>query len=168
MKKNIARVAATVVLLLALFNVIAFAIPFVRTPVFWLAYAFTSVAIAAQLPLSLYAFTPKGGARDSLYGFPIARLALVYLLVQAVVGLLCMALSAWIPLWAALVVEAVIFVLAAIGCMAASAIRDEIRRQDAAPAKGRRRHARIAVPRRGAGRTGAGRGRARGACEARR
>ena len=57
MKKNIARVAVTVVLLLALFNVVAFAIPFVRTPVFWLAYAFTSVAIAAQLPLSLYAFT---------------------------------------------------------------------------------------------------------------
>ena len=130
MKKNIARVAVTVVLLLALFNVVAFAIPFVRTPVFWLAYAFTSVAIAAQLPLSLYAFTPKGGARDSLYGFPIARLALIYLLVQAVVGLLCMALSQWTPLWAALVVEAVIFVLAAIGCMAASAIRDEIRRQD--------------------------------------
>ena len=168
MKKNIARVAATVVLLLALFNVIAFAIPFVRTPVFWLAYAFTSAAIVAQLPLSLYAFTPKGGARDSLYGFPIAHLALVYLLVQAVVGLLCMALSAWIPLWAALVVEAVIFVLAAIGCMAASAIRDEIRRQDDSLKKRRRRHARIAVPRRGAGRTGAGRGRARGACEARR
>ena len=131
MKKNIARVAVTVVLLLALFNVVAFATPFVRTPVFWLAYAFTSVAIVAQLPLSLYAFTPKGGARDSLYGFPIARLALIYLLVQAVVGLLCMALSQWTPLWAALVVEAVIFVLAAIGCMAASAIRDEIRRQDA-------------------------------------
>ena len=105
MKKNIARVAATVVLLLALFNVIAFAIPFVRTPVFWLAYAFTSAAIVAQLPLSLYAFTPKGGARDSLYGFPIAQLALVYLLAQAVVGLLCMALSVWIPLWAALVVK---------------------------------------------------------------
>ena len=42
-----------------------------------------------------------------------------------------MALSQWTPLWAALVVEAVILVLAAIGCMAASAIRDEIRRQDA-------------------------------------
>ena len=34
-------------------------IPFARTASFWLAYIFTSVAILAQLPLMLYAFTPK-------------------------------------------------------------------------------------------------------------
>ena len=37
MKKNIARTAATVALLLALFNLIAFMIPFARTASFWLA-----------------------------------------------------------------------------------------------------------------------------------
>lgn len=135
MKKNIARATVTVVLLLALFNVISFIVPFVRTPVFWLAYAFTSAAIAVQLPLSLYAFTPKGGARDSLYGFPIARLSMIYLVTQAVVGLLFMALGTWIPLWAALVIEIVLAVFTAIGCMATSAIRDEIRRQDVSQQK---------------------------------
>lgn len=104
MKKNIARTGATVVLLLALLNLIAFVIPFARTTIFWLGYIFTSVAILAQLPLMLYAFTPKGSLRGSLYGFPIARLSLIYLLVQAVTGLLCMALAAWVPFSAALIV----------------------------------------------------------------
>ena len=131
MKKNIARTAATDALLLALFNLIAFMIPFARTASFWLAYIFTSVAILAQLPLMLYAFTPKGSLRGSLYGFPIARLSLIYLLVQAVTGLLCMALAAWVPFSAALIVQAVVLVLAIIGCMATSAIRDEIHNQDA-------------------------------------
>ena len=131
MKKNIARTAATVALLLALFNLIAFMIPFARTASFWLAYIFTSVAILAQLPLMLYAFTPKGSLRGSLYGFPIARLSLIYLLVQAVTGLLCMILAAWVPFSAALIAQAVVLVLALIGCMATSAIRDEIHNQDA-------------------------------------
>lgn len=131
MKKNIARTGATVVLLLALLNLIAFVIPFARTTIFWLGYIFTSVAILAQLPLMLYAFTPKGSLRGSLYGFPIARLSLIYLLVQAVTGLLCMALAAWVPFSAALIVQAVVLVLAIIGCMATSAIRDEIHNQDA-------------------------------------
>lgn len=131
MKKNIARTGATVVLLLALLNLIAFVIPFARTTIFWLGYIFTSVAILAQLPLMLYAFTPKGSLRGSLYGFPIARLSLIYLLVQAVTGLLCMVLAAWVPFSAALIVQAVVLVLAIIGCMATSAIRDEIHNQDA-------------------------------------
>lgn len=131
MKKNIARTAATIALLLALFNLIAFMIPFARTASFWLAYIFTSVAILAQLPLMLYAFTPKGSLRGSLYGFPIARLSLIYLLVQAVTGLLCMVLAAWVPFSAALIAQAVVLVLALIGCMATSAIRDEIHNQDA-------------------------------------
>ena len=131
MKKNIARTAATVALLLALLNLIAFVIPFARTTIFWLGYIFTSVAILAQLPLMLYAFTPKGSLRGSLYGFPIARLSLIYLLVQAVTGLLCMVLAAWVPFSAALIVQAVVLALAIIGCMATSAIRDEIHNQDA-------------------------------------
>lgn len=132
MKKNVARLALTVVLLLGVLNLIAFVVPFARTPVFWLAYAFTSAAIVAQLPLSLYAFSRKGGARNSLYGFPIARLATLYLLAQSIIGLLNMALGAWIPFWVALVIEVVMLVLAVIGCMATTAIRDEIQRQDVA------------------------------------
>ena len=132
MKKNVARLALTVALLLGVLNLIAFVVPFARTPVFWLSYAFTSAAIVAQLPLSLYAFSAKGGARNSLYGFPIARLATLYLLAQSIIGLLNMAMGAWIPFWVALVIEVVMLVLAVIGCMATTAIRDEIQRQDIA------------------------------------
>lgn len=131
MKKNITRVALTIALLLALLNLVAFLLPFSRTASFWVGYTFTSLAILAQLPLTLYAFTAKGGARNSLYGFAIARLALIYLLVQSIVGLLCMALAAWAPLSIAIIAQAAILALAIIGCMATSAIRDEIRRQDA-------------------------------------
>ena len=57
MKKNIARVALTIALLLALLNLVAFLLPFSRTASFWVGYTFTSLAILAQLPLTLSAFT---------------------------------------------------------------------------------------------------------------
>lgn len=130
MKKNVARIVVTVVLLLVILNLIAFVIPFTRTAAFWLAYAFTSVATVAQLPITLYAFTAKGGLRNSLYGFPIARLSLIYFIVQVCIGLLCMILATWVPFGAALIVQTIIFIVAAIGCMGTSTIRDEIHRQD--------------------------------------
>lgn len=68
--------------------------------------------------------------RSKFYGFPIARLGVVYLAVQLVLGLLVMALAKWVPTWVGMILFAVTLAAAAVGCIAADMMRDEVERQD--------------------------------------
>lgn len=130
MKKNLLRVMAAVVLLLAVWNVLSFAIPFERTTLFWLSYALTTVAMVAQLPILAISFHHGGDLRSLLYGVPIARVGGIYLLAQTVISLLCMALAGKFPFWVALIVEALLIAAAGLGLLTTTAMRDEIHRQD--------------------------------------
>ena len=130
-KKNIMRTLAITAIVLVLFCVVAFAIPFARGPVFWLAFIFTIIAILAQLYVAKKAFANGEGARSRFYGFPIARVGLLYLAVQVVAGLACMALGAVLPVWVAVVLFILILAAAVIGFITVDAIRDEVERQDA-------------------------------------
>ena len=129
-RKNQIRTLIVAAIVLVVFCVIAFAAPFLRGPVFWLAFVFTIVAILAQLYVAKKAFANGEGARSKFYGFPIARVGFLYLIVQAVVGLVCMALGAFLPVWAALILFILILAAAAVGFIAIDAIRDEVERQD--------------------------------------
>ena len=131
MNKNALRGGIAVLLLLFVYNVLAFLIPFPHTAPFWLAYAFTTLAIVMQLPLLFSAFHDGKQAQSWLYGFPIARIGGIYLAVQLIVGFAAMAVSAWIPLWLLIVVEVLLFGGAAIGLLTTDAMRDEIKSQDA-------------------------------------
>ena len=129
-KKNMMRTLAVTAIVLVLFCALAFAIPFVRGPVFWLAFIFTIIAILAQLYIAKKAFANGEGARSKFYGFPIARVGFLYLAVQVVVGLVCMALGLVLPIWVAVILFVLILGLAAIGFITVDAIRDEVERQD--------------------------------------
>ncbi len=131
-KKNMMRTLTVAAIVLVLFCVLAFAIPFARGTVFWLAFVFTVVAILAQLYIAKKAFANGDGAKSKFYGFPIARVGFLYLVVQVVVGLVCMALGLVLPVWAALVLFVLILAAAVVGFIAADAIRDEAERQDTA------------------------------------
>lgn len=98
--------------------------PFRRGAVFYLSYVFTAAACAVQLYVFSLAFRRGEGVRSKFYGFPIARLGVWYLGIQLVLGLLCMALGAFVPVWLALVLQ--VLLLAA----AADAMREEVVRQD--------------------------------------
>ena len=129
-KKNMIRTLTVAAIVLVLFCVLAFAIPFVHGAVFWLAFIFTIIAILAQLYIAKKAFANGEGARSKFYGFPIARVGFIYLVVQVVVGLACMALGFIVPAWLAAVLFVLILAAAAIGFIAVDAIRDEVERQD--------------------------------------
>ncbi len=129
-KKNMMRTLVITVIVLVLFCVLAFAIPFVRGPVFWLGFLFTVVAILAQLYIAKKAFANGEGARSKFYGFPLAKVGFIYLVVQIVVGLACMALGLVVPAWLAAVLFVLILAAAAIGFITVDAIRDEVERQD--------------------------------------
>jgi hypothetical protein len=130
MQKNGVRGYLILVVLFVVLSVIAFAAPFSRTGVFWIAYVFAIIAIVYQIYVFKISFSGEGDVKSKFYGFPIANVGVVYLVVQTIVSLLEMVVAAILPLWASLIVNVIILALAVIGCIASDVMRDEIIRQD--------------------------------------
>ena len=110
-------------------SVIAFALPFAHTAVFWLSYIFSVIAIAVQVYVMQVAFCKEKSVKSKFYGFPVANVGVIYMLTQLVLSLVFMALAAGVPMW----LPAVLYVVllgAAVGFIAADAMRDEVERQD--------------------------------------
>lgn len=130
MKKNIIRWWIVLVIVLLVYNVVVFAVPFVKSGVFFLSWIFTLAAIGAQAYVVRSAFYKGQGVKSKFYGFPIAKIGAAYLAVQVVSGLLFMVLGKHVALWIPLVVYVVLLGAAAVGFISADAMRDEIERQD--------------------------------------
>ena len=129
MSKNASKGIMILLILLVVFSVIAFVIPFPKNSVFWIAYICGVVSILFQL----YIFKSSFGASDAksrFYGFPIARLGLYYLVIQLIVSIIEIALSKSLPTWAVIIINVLILAAALIGCITTETMRDEIRTQD--------------------------------------
>ncbi len=118
---------------LVLFLVLTLAIPFPKTAAYWIAFVFGLIAVAAQAYVMKTAFNKGEPVKSKFYGYPIARIGVIYLAVQLAVSFLLMALgfAFKVPVWAALVVCVLILGVSAIGFIAADIMRDEVERQDA-------------------------------------
>ena len=112
------------------YNVIAFALPFGKAAVFFLSWIFTMAALAAQVYVIRIAFFKGEGIKSKLYGFPIARVGLLYLAVQVVLGLIFMALGTVVPLWLPLVLYVILMGAALIGLITTEGVREEVERQE--------------------------------------
>lgn len=130
MGKNEIRGYIVDAVLLIVFSVIAFAAPFAKTGVFWMAYLFGVIAIAYQIYVFQISFSQGDDVKSKFYGFPIARVGVIYLAVQLVISLIEMCLAAIVPVWVAVIVNILPIAFALIGCIAAEVMRDEIVRQD--------------------------------------
>lgn len=130
MKKDTIRGIAALGILLILYILIVFLIPFVKTAIFWVSFVFTLIAFGV-VAVSLYiAFVKNPDVKSKFYGFPIAKIGVIYGVVQLIAGLIFMALGVWIPVWVAVLVYAIVLGAAAIGLISADAVREEIQRQD--------------------------------------
>ena len=94
MGKNEIRGYIVDAILLIVFSVIAFAAPFAKTGVFWMAYLFGVIAIAYQIYVFQISFNQGDDVKSKFYGFPIARVGVIYLAVQLVLSLIEMCLAA--------------------------------------------------------------------------
>lgn len=112
------------------FAVVSLAVPFVKNGAFWLAFAFGVLALALQLYSFPKAFENGLSVKSKFYGFPIARLSVVYLTLQLALSLVFMALAAVVPAWGGLVVYVLLLCAALVGFVSADAMRDEIEHQD--------------------------------------
>lgn len=130
MSKNGKRGYAVLAILLVVFSVIAFAVPFTKNAVFFMAYIFGVIAIAFQIYVFQISFQHGEDAKSKFYGIPIANIGLYYLSVQLILSVLEMGIAYFLPTWIAVVINIVPISLALIGCIAAEVMRDEIERQD--------------------------------------
>lgn len=129
MRKTRIRFVITLAILFAVFSAIAFVVPFLRNGVFWVAYGFGAFALVAQL-FTLSSAFGRESPRSRFYGFPIAKLSVLYLFVQLVVSLVLLIVARWIAGWVAALICVFILAVAALGFIAADATRAEIERQD--------------------------------------
>lgn len=130
MKNDFVRSTICLGVLLVLYILLAFLIPFVKTAVFWISFVFTLVAFAVTGWALYTAFLKKPDARSRFYGFPIARIGIIYGGGQLVAGLLFMALGKWIPAWLAVLVYAAMLGATVIGLVSADAVVETIHTQD--------------------------------------
>lgn len=130
--KNRIRTWIVIGIVFVVYTVLAFALPFEMNAVFWLSYVFGVVAIGAQIYLMHSAFETGDSPKSKFYGFPVANIGLTYLAVQLGLGLVMMIVGTFlpVPVWLPLVAYVVILAVAAIGFVAADAMRESVERQD--------------------------------------
>ena len=112
----------------AVFSVVAFAAPFTRNNVFWVSYGFGVFAILAQIIVFQKAFHQGETVTSKFFGFPIARIGVVWMAAQVVLSLVYMALAVHIAAWIAVVASVVLMGVALAGLIAADTARDEVER----------------------------------------
>ena len=131
MKKDTMRALVVAVIALAIYNLVAFLIPFAHTAAFWISYGFTLAAFFVVAASIYIAFMKKADAKSRFYGFPIARIGVLYGAAQLVLSLVVMALAKCTPWWIPALIFAVGLGLALIGLISAEAVVEQIHTQDA-------------------------------------
>ena len=125
MKKNSSKDYLILGILFVLVSVIAFAVPSAKNAVFWISYAFTLIAFAAQIDIWKAAFGRTESLKSKFLGFPIVHIGIVYLVVQVIAFAVFLFIPT-LPIWSAVVACAVIAGVSVI-CMIASDVgRSEI------------------------------------------
>ena len=135
MEKNKIRAISIIAIAFVTFTVIAFLPPFVRNGVFVTSYIFGLIAIAVAPFVMYVAFKDADSIRSRFYGFPVARIGIVYAVVQILLSILFMGLSALIPLWLVLIVNMLLLSVSAVGFIGADITREQIENTDKKLAK---------------------------------
>lgn len=130
MKKNSSKGYLILGILFILVSVIAFAVPTAKTTAFWISYAFTVLAFAAQLIIWKVALGRSESLKSKFLGFPVVHIGIVYLVVQIIAFIVFLSIPT-LPIWSAVVVCAVVAGVSAVCMIAADVGRSEIERVSA-------------------------------------
>lgn len=129
--KKMIRSAVLIAVVLAVFNVLAFVIPFEHSSLFWLGYGFGFFAHLFAIGVFVLAFAGKKDAKSRIYGCPLTRVALFYLGIQFVLSFIVMAISASVDIsWPFTIVFILLLAAAIIGVVSVDIVRDVAEHQD--------------------------------------
>jgi hypothetical protein len=118
-----------VLIILVLYNAIAFVIPIEKNGNFWTGYLFTMLALLLSGGVCLYAFD-KEGLQSKFYGWPLIIVLWNYLLIQMALGFVLLFVSS-IPTWIGVIISCVLLSACLVGLIATEAGKGEIDRMDA-------------------------------------
>ncbi len=128
-KKKITTNIAIYAIVLVIYNLITFSIPFKREGVFWPAYIFGLVAIFAQVGVEVLALFGKKTLKEKVYTFPIFKLGFVYLAIQLVISLVFFIVTLFtdaFPTWIVWIAGAILLCVFIILVLLADTTRDVI------------------------------------------
>lgn len=135
MKKNSTTGYILLSIAFVLVSVIAFTIPSAKTTAFWISYAFTVIAFAAQIAIWKAALGRAESLKSKFLGFPVVHIGMVYLVVQ-IIAFAVFLFAPALPVWSAIVAGAVIAGSSAICMIAADVGRSEIEQVSAKAGEG--------------------------------
>ncbi|MBQ8942187.1 MAG: hypothetical protein IJ062_10165 [Firmicutes bacterium] len=119
-------------IVLAVFTLLFFVIPFTRTAAVWTAFVFAEISIVLGYFITNYAFDKRENLTSKIYGFPILRISYIYTITQLIFSLLIFVLNKVVvtPAWIAAVVSILLLAAVLIGTIAADNARDIVENVD--------------------------------------
>ena len=128
--KNKISFMAIIFILVVVYNVVVFVIPFYRGGGFWIGYGFAMLAMFLTLGMGLFVLDQKE-LKSKFYGMPLIILIWIYLIIQLVLSLVEMGLG-FIPAMfqIGLVLNTVLLGACLLGLIAVNATKDTIERTD--------------------------------------
>ena len=128
--KNKSMFFIAVFILLAVYNVVVFVIPFNKGGGFWSGYGFSMLALLLTAAVSFYAFD-REGLKSKFYGIPLMSVAWRYLVIQLAIGLAEMGLDFIpIPFQYGIAVDTILLGACLLGLITVEAAKEEIERID--------------------------------------
>lgn len=129
------RTTIAIIAVAIAFGLASFIIPFEKNTTFWSAFLFGMISILAQLYFFKSAFEGSSSAKSRVYGYPIARIGVLYSSAQLIISFAQMGLSTYLPFWAGFTLDIVILILALIGCLGTETARSAVASLDATEAQ---------------------------------
>ena len=129
MSKNKMREYLVIGIVLILFLIIAFVVPFSKTATFWVGLVFGVIAITSQMYFLASGFSGDS-PKSKFYGFPVFRIGIIYLGAQIVISIIELACAEVLPVWVAIVLNVLLLAFACLGCITTEIVRDEVVRQE--------------------------------------
>lgn len=134
MTKNSKKYIVVISILIVLYNVLVWAIPFPKNNIttFIINYVASMIALLAQPIIYYIAIHNKDSLISKLYGWPILKVGYVYGIIQLCITLLFYILGSFIeiPAWISIVVTIILIGFALIGILVTDTYREEIEKME--------------------------------------
>lgn len=130
MTRNQKRILAIIAIVFVVFSVISFALPFKKNGLFFISYLFGALAIVGQVYVEKIAFDVDEHVKSIIYGLPIARVGVIYMIAQLILSLAFMAFADIAPIWIAVIIYVLILAAGAVGFIGADAMKEKIEKQE--------------------------------------
>ena len=130
MTKNSKKYITIISLIIIIYNILVWAIPFPKkdTSTFIISYSASMIALIIQPIIYYIAIHNRSSLKSKLYGLPILRVSYIYVIVQMCFTILFYIIGAFIkiPTWISVVICTLLLGLSLIGILVTDTYREEI------------------------------------------